>query len=511
MDEYYCTNCQAILNEQPGFRPSLKSWKCKECGMLLVDEEVYDGKRFKGVAWFCDNCGALLNRQRRFSDQNATWKCTKCGYQNGITEEDIINNDVLRCPECDAILDNQIGFSTRKKVWECTCCNTILCNDGEEYHAVPCKEDNETDHNEETVEDDAVDDGPQCPNCDSYLNKQWGYIDYGYDWVCKECGAKLHRDYSCDPYEAVCEDDDSDEGSRCPECGCYLSEQSGYGEYQDDWECEECGAQLHRDYSFESYEVIYDNDEDDEDDEDDDEEADEDDIDTGTAAAVVLAALAKAAADKYNSSELARKYRKKKRIKKLLAWRFSILAVVVLALLLQGGYYTLQQRIPMEYSFESLEGLEYQEAVQVLKDTGYKKVRAKEVADLPLSRESEENIVTDVWMSWGWLFNDDTKYPIHLPVIVEYHTIKLFNPPIISKDAKGENYRKIVKKFEDAGFTNITVQVEYDLLTGWIIDDGAVKSITIDGDKNYSYSDEYRSDVEVVITYDALRNEKPSA
>ena len=146
----------------------------------------------------------------------------------------------------------------------------------------------------------------------------------------------------------------------------------------------------------------------------------------------------------------------------------------------------------------------------MLKEAGFKNIRVKEISDLPLSREDQENLVTDVWIRFGGFFNDDTQYPIYMRITVEYHTLALLNPPISSKDAKGENYRKIIRKFEREGFTNITVQAEYDLLTGWIIGDGAVKSITIDGDKNYICSDEYRADVEVVIVYHALKRDKSS-
>lgn len=425
MDEYYCPNCNAILNDQDGFNPDNGSWTCTVCGTPLMDDDVYDGDTFQGVAWYCDGCGALLNRQDGFSDSYGSWECTECGYLNGTTESDIIN------------------------------------------------------------------DGPQCPECDCYLRKQSGYSDYEDNWECEECGAQLHRDYCSDPYETVSEDD----SIKCPECGCLLEDQWGYGEYQYDWKCHECGAKLHRNFTDDPYEIV---------DEDDDYDDYEDDIDEDEY-------------DSYQEQYQAKREhavcsKKRSKAGKIVGLVFGILATVItLAVLLQAGHYMLQQRISMEFSFDSLEGLEYTEAVQALKEAGFKNVRAKEISDLPLSQEDQENVVTDVWMHFGGLFNDDTQYPIYMRVTVEYHTLELFNPPISSKDAKGENYRKIIRKFEREGFTNVTVQVEYDLLTGWIIDNGSVKSITIDGDKNYTCSDEYRPDAEVIITYHALKSDDPSS
>lgn len=146
MDEYYCPNCGAILNDQYGFDPSCGAWTCTECGKLLVDDDIYEGDSFEGVAWFCDDCGALLNRQSGFSDSYSSWTCTECGHLNGITEDDILEED----------------------------------------------------------------DGPECPKCGAKLKNQFCYADYQDDWKCMECGAHLHHDYSCDPYEVVDDEDMDD-------------------------------------------------------------------------------------------------------------------------------------------------------------------------------------------------------------------------------------------------------------------------------------------------------------
>ena len=74
MDEYFCSNCGATLNDQPGFNPDGGTWTCTACGTLLMEDDVYDGDTYKGVAWFCDKCGALLNRQSGFSDSNISSK-----------------------------------------------------------------------------------------------------------------------------------------------------------------------------------------------------------------------------------------------------------------------------------------------------------------------------------------------------------------------------------------------------------------------------------------------------
>ena len=43
--------------------------------------------------------------------------------------------------------------------------------------------------------------------------------------------------------------------------------------------------------------------------------------------------------------------------------------------------------------------------------------------------------------------------------------------------------------------------MKYDIVTGWLTDDGEVKSVSINGDKKFDSDDKYRLDAEVFITY----------
>ncbi|WP_186580215.1 hypothetical protein [Aquibacillus kalidii] len=48
------------------------------------------------------------------------------------------------------------------------------------------------------------------------------------------------------------------------------------------------------------------------------------------------------------------------------------------------------------------------------------------------------------------------------------------------------------------------------MITGWVTGDGEVKSVSVDGDKDYSPDDWYPNDVEVAITYNTFPEEKKS-
>ena len=204
------------------------------------------------------------------------------------------------------------------------------------------------------------------------------------------------------------------------------------------------------------------------------------------------------------NSEKRRAWRKKHR--KGIAITILISIVVVLLLI---GYYEVQKMIPMGYSSESLEGLKYTDVVQRLKESGFSNVHTKEISDLTISRDDEENIVTEVKLMFDDSFDEDTKYPSNLWITVVYHTVELYSPPLTSKEVKGMNYLDVIEKFENAGFINVSTTVEYDIVTGWLTDDGEVKLVTINGEKKFDSYNEYRLDAEVVITYHTLKKNKP--
>lgn len=177
----------------------------------------------------------------------------------------------------------------------------------------------------------------------------------------------------------------------------------------------------------------------------------------GAGIAGVMAAGAKAAAEEREreaqreaerreqariNSEKRRAWRKKHR--KGIAITILIFIIVVLSMI---GYHEIQKLIPMGYSSESLEGLKYTEAVQRLKESGFSNVHTKEISDLTISRDDEENLVTEVKLMFGDSFDENTKYPSNLWITVVYHTVELYAPPLTSKEAKGMNYLDVIDEF----------------------------------------------------------------
>ena len=185
-----------------------------------------------------------------------------------------------------------------------------------------------------------------------------------------------------------------------------------------------------------------------------------------------------------------------------------IVMLFILGIISAIGCFEYQKLIPIGHNVSEFIGIEYTDAVLKFKEAGFTNIIAKEISDLTISREKETNLVTEVRLLFANTFNDATQYPSNMPIILEYHTVELYRAPYTSKDAKGMNYKDVIREFEKIGFINISTEVEYDIIAGLIIDDGEVKSIKINGNQKYDSTEKFRLDAEVVIVYHTLIGNK---
>lgn len=179
--------------------------------------------------------------------------------------------------------------------------------------------------------------------------------------------------------------------------------------------------------------------------------------------------------------------------------------VAVLAI----GVFEYQNYIPVGYTEESLIGLTYEDAVQKLEEQGFSNINLEEKSDLLLSDENKANKVSDISIKDIDLFDIDTKCRYNTEITIVYHTLKMVNAPLISKDSKGLNYLDVQEKFETAGFIDVKYDIVYDIITGWIMSDGEVESVKIDGNEDFDSYDDFRPDADVVIIYHTLKKNEP--
>ena len=178
MDEYYCPNCNAILNDQYGFDPDNGTWTCQVCGQTLYGDDMEETmSSFPGVIWYCDSCGAVLNKQSGFDDSCGSWYCTECGHRNPISEEEIYDSE-------------------------------------QSYQDHISKSDNDDDDDDYGYGEEWQFDNPRrCECCGRLLNKQDGFEDWANSFICEKCGYLNEWSANDDEYDEDCEDNEEDTSS----------------------------------------------------------------------------------------------------------------------------------------------------------------------------------------------------------------------------------------------------------------------------------------------------------
>ena len=373
-DEFFCTNCGAVLNEQFGFDPDAGHWSCTECGTMLMGDDVYGGERFENVSWFCDNCGAFLNEQAGFSDLNSSWCCTECGYENEIDESEIYasEKEYRRSQRGHSFLDSLNSI------------NGVLASVNSALEGfVP--DDEEEDGEYETEYDDNDD-----------------YEDVEYDLESFNERRDRQNRRSEDPF--------------------------------------------------------------------------------------------------YNVPQ-----------QKPIPWKFLLIGglALLLTIAIGIGYHEFKLRIPAGYSSNELIGQNYKQVVYNLETAGFTNVSSNEIADLSVSQIEKDNQVTNVKIGGNSSFDKAKKFPSNYKVVVTYHTVERYELAFSSKDVKGCSYSAVEKQFKNAGFANVKLEPKYDIVTGWVTDDGQVEAASINGNKSFSTGDSYRADSEIVITYHTWKKNKP--
>lgn len=85
--------------------------------------------------------------------------------------------------------------------------------------------------------------------------------------------------------------------------------------------------------------------------------------------------------------------------------------------------------------------------------------------------------------------------------------------PASAEEFEGENYKDVVTRFQMAGFTNISTEPIEDLITGWLVKDGEVEEVSINGKTSFGSSESFEPNATIIIRYHTFptTNEETSA
>lgn len=81
--------------------------------------------------------------------------------------------------------------------------------------------------------------------------------------------------------------------------------------------------------------------------------------------------------------------------------------------------------------------------------------------------------------------------------------------PQSASSYKFDNYEDVQKELTDAGFTNISFEILYDIVLGWT-DEGEIENISVDGKTDFDQGDIFKKDAPIVITYHMKEEDDPN-
>lgn len=428
--------------------------------------------------YYCPYCNATLNDQPGFDPELGAWTCIECG-QTLYGEEieatmDQFDGVVWYCDSCGALLNKQSGFNDYCGIWYCTDCgyaNPI--NENEIYNS-------EADYQNRR-------ESYECPSCGHTLNDQSWFDENADTVICSWCGNELYKD--SDDYRIL---------YKCPHCGAELKDQWGFDE-DDYWTCQVCNTHLSKESDAYCEE----------------ENNTADDNENSPGSSSDCKSSTSTTKQSYQSYAKKQPTTEPDNIASIRTqktnWKASLVRslIIILAIIVGAGCYEYTKLITVNHSVEDLVGAEYKTVVMKLENAGFSDVTVSEIPDLKIQSLNSKNLVTEVKIGWVTSFSKNSRIPSNFPVVVTYHTLEKVYVPMASKEAKRKNYKEVKKAFEKAGFVNIILEPEYDIITGWLTDDGEVESVVIGETKKFYADSKYQPDETVTITYHTFKKNRP--
>lgn len=143
--------------------------------------------------------------------------------------------------------------------------------------------------------------------------------------------------------------------------------------------------------------------------------------------------------------------------------------------------------------------------VDFFRKQGFFNISTSILEDLPFESINQEGFTEGVTINGERDFDTISQFPINAKIEIVYHKLLKVIPPMTSRRAKRKNYNEVVNEFRRCGFVNISVTEITDLSVGWIVKDGAVEKVLIDGRVDYKRNERIRIDAHIVVNYHTFK------
>ena len=168
-------------------------------------------------------------------------------------------------------------------------------------------------------------------------------------------------------------------------------------------------------------------------------------------------------------------------------------------------YQEYKKSIPVGISSDYIIGKDYKKIEKKLEKNGFQHVISTPNYDLKYKDKDEINTVASVKIGEKEEFKKNKKFPYDTDIYIEYHDLKKATIPVSYKEAKKLDHNELEDLLAKEGFVNINVEEDKDLTVGLLSKEGRVKSVRINGEKEFEKGDRVKIDADIIITYHAFK------
>lgn len=275
----------------------------------------------------------------------------------------------------------------------------------------------------------------------------------------------------------------------CPKCGAALDAQPDFDSTCDAWTCTECATLLYND----------------------------DDIWVCADAPKEEVKEAELVTDSKPTPSKEELKKQKKADRRAKRWAFRkkhwkayliSIAVLIVAIVAAVFIWKLSKLTPINISPDRAAGKPLHTVVAQLEQAGFTHISTVPLEDLAYGELNTENQIVSLIVNGSTDFEEGAKFPYDCDIQITYHSAKAVSVPFSASEAKKMNYADVRRALSEAGFGDIRVTADKDLVLGWFHKDGDVEQVLIDGQKKFKSGSTFRVDAEIEITYHTFKKEK---
>ena len=165
-----------------------------------------------------------------------------------------------------------------------------------------------------------------------------------------------------------------------------------------------------------------------------------------------------------------------------------------------------KKTVELQYQPYELAGEHLYVVISILKRNGFVNIKAIPQKDVDKKSEYTMFEVEGISIGGRCDLKKGEWFKKNAEVAVIYHIKKEIEMPYSSRYFKGKNYIDVINELDQLGYANIGVRPIRDLVTGWLVKDGAVDKVVLAGieEEPIKKNTIYEYDTRMIVCYHTL-------